>query len=103
MTLKPGYPSRKPPLLDTGLLVSVGSQVGAAIIGIILIALLVGLGLDELLETTKHPFTILLFLGSVPLSLVITYWLATRATKTLNSQTPAAKEAQPLEEENKRE
>lgn len=103
MTLKPSYPIKKPPVLNTGLLVTVGSQVGGAIFGIIMIALLVGLGLDKLLQTTKHPFTIILFLGSVPFSLIITYWLASRATKTLNSQAPVSKQSTPVEEEDKRE
>jgi hypothetical protein len=103
MTLKPGYPSKKTSVLDTGLMATVGSQVGGAIFGIIIIALVIGLGLDKLLETTKHPFTILLFLGSVPFSLVVTYMLAKRATNSLNSQTPVSKQATSVEEEDKRE
>jgi len=103
MTLKPSYPSKRPPVLNTGLIVTVGSQVGGAIFGIIMIALLVGLGLDKLLQTTKHPFTIILFLGSVPFSMVITYLLATRAAKSINSQEPVIKHSRPVEEEDKRE
>lgn len=95
-------PTPKIPIVNTGLLVSVGSQVGLATVGIILFALIVGLGLDELLETTKHPFTILLFLGSVPFSLIAIYWLAKRATEKINSQTLAEKETKPVEEEGKR-
>ncbi len=100
---QPGYPSKKPPVVDVGLVVTVGSQVGIALLGIIFIALLVGLGIDELLQTEKHPFTILLFLGSVPFSLVVTYWLARRATRALNSHQPASKPGKPVEEEDKRE
>ncbi len=101
--MQPGFPSKKPPLLDVGLIVSVGGQVGAAIIGIIFVALLVGLGIDGLLQLEKHPFTILLFLGSAPVSLGVTYWLARRATKVLNSHQPVVKPGMPVEEEDKRE
>jgi threonine/homoserine/homoserine lactone efflux protein len=103
MTLKPSYPIKKPSALNPGLIATVGSQVGGAIFGIIMIALLVGIGLDKLLQTTKHPFTIILFLGSVPFSMIVTYWLAVRATKSLNSQQPAMKQSKPVEEEDKRE
>ncbi len=103
INIQPGYPSKKPPSLDVGMVISVGSQVGLAIIGIIFIALLVGLGIDGLLQTEKHPFTILLFLGSVPFSLIVTYLLARRATKGLNSHQPAEKPGVPAEEEDKRE
>jgi len=89
--------------INTGLIVSVGSQVGLAIIGIIIFALIVGLAIDELLEAEKHPFTIMLFLGSVPFSLIVTYWLARRATKELTAQKPVIKPSQPVEEEGKRE
>ncbi len=94
-------PSMKTTPLNTGLIISVGSQVGLAIIGIIFVALIVGLAVDELLETEKHPFTILLFLGSVPFSLILTYWLAKRATKELSTQKPVNKPSLPVEEENK--
>ena len=96
-------PTKKAPPVNTGLVLSVGSQVGVSIMGIIIIALLVGLGLDALLQTTKHPFTILLFLGSAPFSLIVTYWLATRASKNLSSQKPAASQDKLEQEEGKRE
>ena len=89
--------------INTGLIISVGSQVGLAIIGIIIFALIVGLAIDELLEAEKHPFTIMLFLGSVPFSLIVTYWLARRATKELSAQKPVMKPSKPVEEEGKRE
>jgi len=96
-------PTRKPPVVNMGLVISVGSQVGLALTGIILLALLIGLGIDALLGATQHPFTILLFLGSVPFSLFLTFWLAKRATKELNSQQPAATQSTSVEEEGKRE
>ncbi len=98
----PRTPPKKSPPVNYGLFLTVGSQVGLATIGIILFALIVGLGLDELLETTKHPFTILLFLGSVPFSLLVIYWLAKRTTEKINSQSPAQKQSEPVEEEQKR-
>jgi hypothetical protein len=103
INIQPGYPSKKPSSPNIGLIVTVGSQVGFALVGIIFIAIIVGLGIDELLETEKHPFTILLFLGSVPFSLFITYWIARRATRELSSRPPAKNPAMPVEEEDKRE
>ncbi len=88
--------------LNTGLIISVGSQVGMAIIGIIFFALIVGLAIDELLEVEKHAFTIMFFLGSVPFSLIVTYWLARRATKELSAQKPVNNQTPPVEEEGKR-
>ncbi len=89
--------------MNTGLLISVSGQVGLAIIVIIIVALFAGLGIDELLQTEKHPFTIILFLGSVPFSLGATYWLARRATRYLSSRQPVEKQTVPGEEEDKRE
>ncbi len=103
VNLQPGLPSKKPPALDIGLIVNVSGQVGLALIGIIIVALLVGLGIDELLQAEKHPFTILLFLGSVPFSLAVTYLIARRATKELSSHRPVIKPGTPAEEEDKRE
>ncbi len=100
--MQPGYPSKKPSFPDVGLIVNVGSQVGLALIGIIFVALIVGLGIDELLQLEKHPFTVLLFLVSAPFSLIVTYWLVRRATKDLNSQKPAGEAPKPAEEEGKR-
>jgi threonine/homoserine/homoserine lactone efflux protein len=102
INLQPGFPSKKPSSLNTGLIVSVASQVGLALIGIILVAILVGLGIDALLQTEKHPFTILFFLGSVPFSLFVTYWLARRATKELNIENPVEEETLPAKEEDRR-
>ncbi len=89
--------------LNTGMIISVSSQVGMAIIGIILVALMVGLGIDALLQTEKHPFTILLFLGSVPVSLIVTYWLARHGTKELTSPSTGIKQSMPEQEEEKSE
>ncbi len=94
--------SVKKAVLDTNLIINVTSQVAMALIGIILLALFVGIGIDELLGNEQHPFTILLFLGSVPVSLIVTFWLVKRATKSLNSQDVAGKPATSVEEEGKR-
>lgn len=88
--------------LDTNLIINVTSQVAMALIGIILIALFIGVGIDELLGNEQHPFTILLFLGSVPVSLIVTFMLAKRATKSLNTQDVTGKQVTPVKEEEKR-
>ncbi len=103
INFQPGYPSKKPPTLDVGRIASVSGQVGLAIIGIILVSLLVGLGIDKLLQTEKHPFTAIFFLGSVPISLAVTYWLARRATKDLNTHQPAGKPGTPVAEDDEHE
>jgi F0F1-type ATP synthase assembly protein I len=83
-------------------LFSVGGQVGCATLLVVFLALFLGIGLDKLLGT-KPLFTIVLILGSAPLSLFLTFWLAMRAVKSLSSQEPAATQSKPVEEEEKRE
>ena len=82
-------------------LVSVGGQVGCAILFIILIALAVGIGLDRLLGT-KAVFTIILFLGSFPVSLYLTYRLTIRSVNTANSSQPASVKPKQAEEDEDR-
>jgi len=81
---------------------SVGGQVGCATLVIVILSLFLGIGLDKLLGT-KPLFTIIFVLGSAPLSLVLTYWLAMRAVKNINPQGPETRQVQPVEEEDKRE
>ena len=96
-------PSKDKPVINTGAIFSVGAQVGGATLVLIFLALFIGLGLDKLFGTTKHPFTIILVLASAPLSLFVTYWLAMRTLKNLNPQEPEKKQIGPVEEEEKRE
>lgn len=96
-------PSKGKPTINTAAILSVGAQVGAATLVFIFLALFIGLGLDKLFGTTKHPFTIILTVGSAPLSLLVTYWLTMRTLKNLNPQEPGTKQTGPVEEEEKRE
>jgi len=101
-TNQPFEPPKQP---QTGLnlsLLSVGGQVGCAILVLILVALAVGIGLDKLLGT-KYVFTIVLFLGSFPVSLYLTYKLAMRSVKSINPEQPADTQPKLVEEEDKRE
>jgi len=81
---------------------SIGTQVGCVTVLIVFLALFAGIGLDKVLGT-KPVFTIILILGSAPLSLFLTFKLAMRAVKRLPPQEPAAKQTNPVEEEEKRE
>jgi len=81
---------------------SVGGQIGCATLGIVLLALFVGIGLDKFLGT-KPVFTLIFVLGSAPLSLFLTYQMAMRAVKSINPQGSAATQTKPVEEEEKRE
>jgi F0F1-type ATP synthase assembly protein I len=67
------------------------SQVGCVTIAVVLGALVVGLGLDKFLDT-RPLFTILLLLGSVPVSLYILVRIALSAVAQLNP--PTAKPAE---------
>ena len=98
----PPEPSKKNQTGNNIALYSVGGQVGCASLAIILLAVFVGIGLDNLLGT-KPLFTIGLTLGSAPLSLFISYKLAMRAVKSINPQVSEAKQIKPVEEEEKRE
>lgn len=92
-------PSEKKPTVNTGALFTVGAQVGGATLAFVFLALFLGLGLDKLFGTTKHPFTIILVLASAPLSLFVTYWIAMRAVKDINPQGTVKKPSGPEEEE----
>jgi F0F1-type ATP synthase assembly protein I len=98
----PPEPSKKNQTVNNLALYSVGGQVGCATLAIVLLALFVGIGLDRLLGT-KPVFSILLILGSAPLSLFLTYKLAIRAVKSVSPKEPAAPQPKPVEEEEKRE
>jgi hypothetical protein len=99
----PPEPPKAKPTVNTGAIISVGAQVGGVTLVFVFLALFIGLGLDKLFGTAKHPFTIILILGSAPLSLFVTYLLAMRAVKNIPPQGPGAKQANPVEEEEKRE
>ncbi len=66
---------------------SVGAQVGCLTVLIILVALFVGLWLDGIFHT-KPTITLILIFGSVPVTLVLMFWVVKNATKRMvpNSQ-----------------
>ena len=83
-------PSNTPPeknpwlvALDPKVL-TVGGEVGCLTLIIVLVSVFGGIWLDKILGT-KPLFTIGLVLLSAPLSLVLTFWIATRAVRDTKS------------------
>jgi O-antigen ligase len=66
---------------------AMGGQVGCVTLIIVLLALFGGLALDKVLDT-KPLFTIVLLVGSAPLALFLTFWIAMRAVKDLQKTMP---------------
>ncbi len=75
-------------------LAAVVSQVGCLTTALIVVALLLGLWLDARLGT-KPMFTLILLVGSAPITLALMFWIVRRATAHIQPQPPAisAKEA----------
>lgn len=91
-----------PSMRNVGLF-SVGAQVGCVTLIIVFLSLFIGLGLDRLFDT-KPVFTIIFILGSAPLALYLTFWIAMRAVKRMTPQdsvTPG--QSEPVKEEETRE
>ena len=99
---QPSDSSKKPQTGPNLALYSVGGQVGCVTLIIVFAALFAGIGLDNLLGT-KPVFTLILTLGSAPLSLFLTYKLAMRAVNSFSPKPPATAQPKPVEEEEKRE
>lgn len=76
----------------------IAGQVGCVTLIIIFAALLGGLWLDNLLGS-KPLLTIVLLLSSAPLSLFLTFWLATRAVNKIKPLPPAGAQTQPKKED----
>jgi len=83
------------PILSVGVVLA--SQIGFLVIGIVLVAVIIGIWLDKTLST-KPVFTILLLLGSGPLSLYVVFRLATSAVAKLSEDQGISVES---DEENK--
>ncbi len=66
---------------------ALGAQVGCITLVIVFLALAGGLWLDKLLDS-KPMFTIILLVGSAPLSLFLTFWLAMRQIRDMQSHLP---------------
>ncbi len=61
---------------------AVGGQVGCLTLLIIFVALVVGLWLDRVFDS-KPMFTLLLMIGSVPVTLVAMFWVVRNATSRI--------------------
>lgn len=92
-------PSNTPPeknpwlvALDPKVL-TVGGEVGCLTLIIVLVSVFGGIWLDKILGT-KPLFTIGLVLLSAPLSLVLTFWIATRAVRDTKSPSESDTENQ---------
>jgi F0F1-type ATP synthase assembly protein I len=59
-------------------------QIGCVIPVIILAAVLGGVWLDKFFNTSNHLITVVLVLGSLPLSIYLTFFLAMRAVRDIN-------------------
>jgi len=66
-------------------------QVGCLTLVIVIAALLTGLWLDDLFAT-RPVITILLMVGSVPLTLFVTFWAVQKTTARLQSATKQTQE-----------
>lgn len=81
-------------------LASVAGQVGCLTLVVIIAALLFGLWLDNRFDT-KPLFTLILMIGSVPVTLVMMFKIVTTATRHMKTDQPK-KSAEKPEEENDR-
>ena len=78
----------KPQAFPVMVPIAMGGQVGCVTLVIVLAALFGGLALDKALDT-KPIFTIILLVGSAPLALYLTFWLAMRADKEMQKTMPS--------------
>lgn len=79
---------KKLPVFPVMVPVMMGGQVGCITLLIVFLALFGGLALDRVLDT-KPLFTIVLLVGSAPLALFLTFWIAMRAVNDLQKTMPA--------------
>jgi len=99
MSQTPDKMDRKPTFAPFDMSVlALGGQVGCATLAIVILSVFGGIWLDRVLDT-KPIFTILFILGSAPLALVLTYWMAMRSIRKMNIASPGEKDTQTEEEE----
>jgi len=79
--------------------VAIGGEIGCLTVIIIIFALALGIWLDRVLDT-KPLFTLFLVLGSAPLALALTVWVAMRSVKNMAKPSSATLGAQQTKEEN---
>lgn len=73
-------------------------QVGCLTVIIIVLALLIGMSLDKAFESRPW-FTIIMLVGSVPVTLVVMFWATRWTTSKMIIPEPNDKEELPQEEE----
>jgi hypothetical protein len=98
---QPGKTNPTPPIksvVSTLPVVALGGQIGCFTLVIVIAAVLGGLWLDELLGT-KPILTVIFILGSAPLTLVLTYWMAMQTIKKINPPTPDVAQTELTKEE----
>jgi hypothetical protein len=93
-----------PPFMKQASLFAVGGEVGCLTLLIVFAAVFGGLYLDKLFGT-KPVLTILFVLGSAPLALALTFWVAMRAVKRYQPPSSSApgQPAKTYDEEDKSE
>jgi F0F1-type ATP synthase assembly protein I len=99
-TEKPGNKVPGTPNLVTTPMV-IGAQVGCVTLIIVFLSIFIGLWLDRTFNT-KPAFILIFTLGSAPISLVLTFWLAKRAINRIQSPLDlgqSVKKSQPYEED----
>ena len=79
-------------------LAAVAGQVGCLTLVIIFVALFGGLWLDNVLET-RPLFTLVLLLGSIPVTIILMFWVVRKATSRIKPVTDPALDEQ--EEDNR--
>ena len=77
---------------------SLGAQVGVVTIIFVLVAVFGGIWLDKLLGT-KPVIMVILVLGSAPLSLTITYFMAMRTIKKINPPVGEGEQSEIIKED----
>jgi len=82
--------------------IGIFGQVGCLTLVIVFLALFAGLWLDQMFDT-KPLFTILLMVGSVPVTLFLMYWTVTWATNRIKPVKEAKANNNSSEEEANRE
>ena len=96
---RPSVPKNRPDPLAMNLrAASVALQVGCLTVFLVLGAVLGGIWLDNTLGT-KPIFILLFVLGSVPVTFVLTYWLAVRSVKNANPTGPNSSPSKSYKEE----
>ncbi|MEK6255795.1 MAG: AtpZ/AtpI family protein [Chloroflexota bacterium] len=79
-------------------LAAIIGQVGCLTVIIIVIALFLGISLDNAFESRPW-FTIILLVGSVPVTLVVMFWATRWTTSKMKIPEPVSKESPQEEEE----